>query len=121
PVLVREGPPIEGTWDRLRLEQVISNLLANAFKYAAGSPVELSVTREGPEAVLVITDKGPGIPEKDQARLFNRFERAAPMKHYGGLGLGLYVAREIVQAHGGSISMHSPPEGGARFTVRLPT
>ena len=121
PVLVREGAPIEGTWDRLRIEQVISNLLSNAFKHAAGSPVELSVTREGPEAVLVIHDKGPGIPEKDVARLFNRFERAAPMQHYGGLGLGLYVAREIVQAHGGSISVENPAEGGARFTVRLPT
>jgi len=121
PVLVREGPSIEGTWDRLRIEQVVSNLLSNAFKYAAGSPVELSVTREGPEAILVIADKGPGIPEKDLHRLFNRFERAAPMKHYGGLGLGLYVARQIVQAHGGSISVENPAEGGARFTVRLPT
>jgi PAS domain S-box-containing protein len=121
PVLVREGPAIEGTWDRLRIEQVISNLLANAFKYAAGSPVELAVMREGPEAVLVIQDKGPGIPETEVARLFHRFERAAPMKHYGGLGLGLYVARQIVEAHGGNISVENAPEGGARFTVRLPT
>ncbi|WNG54379.1 PAS domain S-box protein [Archangium gephyra] len=119
-LVVREGPPVEGTWDRLRIEQVISNLLSNAFKYAAGSQVELSVTREGAEAVLVVQDRGPGIPEKDMERLFNRFERAAPMKHYGGLGLGLYVAREIAQAHGGSISVENPPEGGARFTVRLP-
>ncbi|AKJ00042.1 hypothetical protein ATI61_104546 [Archangium gephyra] len=121
PVRVREGPPVEGTWDRLRLEQVLSNLLFNAFKYAAGSPVELSVSREGAEAVLVVQDGGPGIPEKDVARLFQRFERAAPMRHYGGLGLGLYVAREIVQAHGGRISVENPPEGGARFTARLPT
>jgi hypothetical protein len=120
PVLVREGPPVEGTWDRLRVEQVISNLLSNAFKYAAGSPVELSVSREGAEAVLVVGDRGPGIAEKDVARLFQRFERAAPMRHYGGLGLGLYVAREIVEAHGGRISVENPPEGGARFTVRLP-
>ncbi|MFE8605155.1 sensor histidine kinase [Archangium violaceum] len=119
-LVVREGPSVEGTWDRLRIEQVISNLLSNAFKYAAGSQVELSVTREGAEAVLVVQDRGPGIAEKDVERLFNRFERAAPMKHYGGLGLGLYVAREIVQAHGGRISMENPPEGGARFTVRLP-
>ncbi|OJT25105.1 hypothetical protein BO221_12055 [Archangium sp. Cb G35] len=120
PLRVREGPPVEGTWDRLRIEQVISNLLSNAFKYAAGSPVELSVSREGAEAVLEVQDRGPGIPEKDMERLFNRFERAAPMKHYGGLGLGLYVAREIVHAHGGRISVENPPEGGARFTVRLP-
>jgi PAS domain S-box-containing protein len=121
PLLVREGPPVEGTWDRLRIEQVISNLLSNAFKYAAGSPVELSVSREGAEAVLVVHDRGPGIPEQDVERLFQRFERAASMRHYGGLGLGLYVAREIVQAHGGRISVENPPEGGARFTVRLPT
>ena len=79
------------------------------------------MTREGTEAVLVIADKGPGIPEKDLSRLFNRFERAAPMKHYGGLGLGLYVTREIVEAQGGTISVENQAGGGARFTVRLPT
>jgi len=111
---------VEGTWDRLRIEQVIINLLSNAFKYAVGNPVEISVTRELSEVLLVITDKGPGIPEQALSRLFGRFERAAPMRHYGGLGLGLFVTREIVEAHGGTISVRNQPEGGARFTVRLP-
>jgi PAS domain S-box-containing protein len=120
-ILIRDGQPIEGTWDRLRIEQVVTNLLSNAFKYAAGSPVEVSMAREGSEAILVITDRGPGLPEKDMPRLFGRFERAASMRHYGGLGLGLYVCREIVEAHGGTISAENPPGGGARFTLRLPT
>ncbi|ATB33644.1 sensor histidine kinase [Melittangium boletus] len=111
---------VEGTWDRLRIEQVLINLLSNAFKYAMGSPVEISITRELSEAILVITDKGPGIPEQALSRLFGRFERAAPMRHHGGLGLGLFVTREIVEAHGGTISVKNQPEGGARFTVRLP-
>ncbi|WP_257453721.1 sensor histidine kinase [Archangium lipolyticum] len=120
-LLIRDGQPIEGTWDRLRIEQVLTNLLANAFKYAAGGPVELSMGREGSEALLIVTDSGPGLPEKDMPRLFGRFERAASINHYGGLGLGLYVCREIVQAHGGTISAENPPGGGARFTIRLPT
>ncbi|MFY0576368.1 sensor histidine kinase [Cystobacter fuscus] len=120
-LLVREAQPIEGTWDRLRIEQVITNLLSNSFKYAAGHPIELSMAREGGEVILVITDKGPGLPEKDMPRLFGRFERAAPMSHYGGLGLGLYVSREIVEAHGGIISADNLPDGGARFTIRMPT
>ncbi|WNG17026.1 PAS domain S-box protein [Cystobacter fuscus] len=120
-LLVREAPPIEGTWDRLRIEQVVTNLLSNSFKYAAGHPIEISMAREGAEAILVITDRGPGLPEKDMPRLFGRFERAAPMSHYGGLGLGLYVSREIVEAHGGIISADNLPDGGARFTIRMPT
>ncbi|EPX56213.1 PAS/PAC sensor hybrid histidine kinase [Cystobacter fuscus DSM 2262] len=120
-LLVQEAQPIEGTWDRLRIEQVVTNLLSNSFKYAAGHPIEISMAREGAEVILVITDKGPGLPEKDMPRLFGRFERAAPMSHYGGLGLGLYVSREIVEAHGGIISADNLPEGGARFTIRMPT
>ena len=120
PVRVQAVEPLEGRWDRLRTEQVVIHLLSNAFKYAAGGPVELSLAREGTEALLVITDSGPGLPEAALPRLFGRFERAAPVSHYGGLGLGLYVCREIVEGHGGSISAENAPGGGARFTVRLP-
>jgi PAS domain S-box-containing protein len=112
--------PIHGWWDRLRLEQVVLNLCANAFKYGAGKPVALSLSRADEQAVIEISDAGTGIPERDLARIFGRFERAASQRHYGGLGLGLYVSREIVEGHHGTISARNLPEGGARFTVKLP-
>jgi signal transduction histidine kinase len=96
------------------------NLLSNALKYGAAAPVEVRVAAEGSEAVLTVEDGGPGIPEDALSRIFGRFERAVPARHYGGLGLGLYVSREIVTAHGGSIAAQNVPGRGARFTVRLP-
>ncbi|HEX3904903.1 MAG TPA: PAS domain-containing sensor histidine kinase [Polyangia bacterium] len=111
---------IVGCWDRLRIEQVVMNLLSNAFKFGAGRPVTLSVSRDGDEATIELRDHGPGIPAGDLERIFERFERAAGLGNHSGLGLGLYVSREIVQAHGGSIAAQTLSDGGARFTVRLP-
>jgi PAS domain S-box-containing protein len=112
---------IVGTWDRLRVEQVVMNLLSNAFKYAPGAPVALSVSVDGGEAVIEVRDHGPGVPPRDFERIFERFERASPRQQGGaGLGLGLYVSRQIAQAHGGSITGRNLPEGGAVFVVRLP-
>jgi PAS domain S-box-containing protein len=111
---------VTGSWDRLRIEQVVLNLLSNAFKYGAGQPVVLTVSQERNEAVIEVRDHGPGVAEKDRGRIFERFERAASMRNHGGLGLGLYVSREIVRAHGGSIAARNVPDGGAAFTVRLP-
>lgn len=111
---------ILGSWDRLRIEQVLTNLLANALKYAAGTQVAVSLTREKETAILTVRDRGPGVPEAFLPRIFNRFERAASMQHYGGLGLGLYVVQEIVRAHNGRVSVHNLPDGGACFSVRLP-
>ena len=102
-----------GWWDRLRIEQVVTNLLANAFKYAAGSRVEVSVVSSEGEAVLSVQDHGPGIAAADVERIFGRFERAVSMRHYGGMGLGLYVTRQIVEAHGGAVEAANPPEEGA--------
>ncbi|HET6147531.1 MAG TPA: PAS domain-containing sensor histidine kinase [Polyangia bacterium] len=113
-------PVIEGRWDRLRVEQVVMNVLANAFKYGAGAPVDVSLSRDGDEAVIEIADHGPGIGEQDLERIFGRFERAAPRRHYGGLGLGLYVSREIVGALNGMISARNLAGGGAAFMIRLP-
>src|SRR6185369_9974982 len=107
-------------WDRQRIEQVVMSLVGNAFKYGAGQPVAVSVSRDHDHAIIEVADHGPGIAESDLARIFGRFERAASMRHYGGLGLGLYVSREIVEAEGGSITARNRAAGGACFTVRLP-
>jgi PAS domain S-box-containing protein len=116
----RLEPGVTGTWDRLRLEQVVTNLLANSFKYGAGGPVEISLKSDGAHAELMVCDSGPGIPEKDLARIFERFERAVSMRNYGGMGLGLYVTRQIVDAHGGTVEAHNRPAGGAVFIARVP-
>ena len=112
--------PIEGRWDRLRIEQVLMNLISNSIKYAAGQRIHVSVAGDGDSAVLEVRDHGPGVPETELPRVFERFERAASARHYGGMGLGLYVARQIAEAHGGAIMASNAPDGGACFTVRLP-
>ena len=119
-VTVRSEGSLEGTWDRLRIEQVITNLLTNALKYAAGTPVEIALAGNEREVTVTVSDAGPGIPESEWERIFRRFERAAPMRNFGGLGLGLYVARQIVEAHGGEIHLASGRPRGAHFVIRLP-
>jgi PAS domain S-box-containing protein len=109
-----------GHWDRLRIEQAIANLLTNAMKYGTGRPIRLSVSSEGGIAKMSIQDHGVGIAPEDQERIFNRFERAVSFKSFGGLGLGLYITRQIVEAHGGTISVESRLGDGATFIVRLP-
>jgi PAS domain S-box-containing protein len=111
---------ILGRWDRLRIEQVISNFLSNAIKYGRGKPIELSVSVERDEAVFSIQDYGIGIPKEDQSRIFNRYERAVSMYRFGGMGLGLYITYEIVRSHGGKISVQSEVGRGAKFTAYLP-
>ena len=119
--LLLETPgPIVGAWDRLRLEQALTNLLSNAIKYGAGKPVKVAVRQRGAEVVLDVRDHGPGIPTPDLNRIFERFERATSIRNYGGLGLGLYLIRAIVDAHGGSVTAENVAEGGARFEVTLP-
>ncbi|WP_164016796.1 PAS domain S-box protein [Pyxidicoccus trucidator] len=111
--------PVVGRWDRLRLEQVLLNLLTNAMKYGAGRPIRVEVTRQGDKALLLVADHGVGIPLESQARIFERFERAAS-RNYGGLGLGLFITRQLVEAHGGRIRVESEPGQGAAFIVELP-
>jgi len=112
--------PIEGRWDRLRIEQILTNLISNSIKYAAGGPIQVSAAQENEAAVLQVRDRGAGIPEAQLSRIFERFERAASARNHGGMGLGLYVARQIAEAHGGSIEAANLPGRGACFTVRLP-
>ncbi|WPB77461.1 MEDS domain-containing protein [Archangium violaceum] len=117
--VVADGP-VEGRWDRLRLEQVVTNLLSNALKYGAGRPVRVWVEGRPGQAVLVVRDEGIGIGPEHQERIFGKFERAVSGRHYGGLGLGLYITRQIVQALGGTIEVESEPGRGATFRVVLP-
>jgi PAS domain S-box-containing protein len=109
-----------GKWDTLRMQQVVSNLLGNAFKYAQGAPVEVALRRSGDRVVLTVRDQGPGIAAADRERIFERFERAVDPRHFGGLGLGLYITHEIVIGHGGTIRVEDAESGGARFVIELP-
>jgi len=111
---------VTGRWDRLRIEQVIANLLVNAIKYGGGQPVRLTVERADGAARLTVRDEGIGISTEDQERIFDRFERAVPVRSYGGMGLGLYIAQQIVDAHGGRIQVRSARGQGSTFTVDLP-
>ena len=119
-VTIEAPPTLVGQWDQLRIEQVITNLLANAIKYGAGKPIVIHVERTDGAAQLVVKDHGIGIEPEKVSRIFERFERAVSSRSYGGLGLGLYIARQIVEAHGGHISVASRPGEGSTFTIDLP-
>ena len=109
-----------GVWDRQRLEQVMTNLLSNALKYGGGRPVQVQARLDGSLARVVVRDEGIGISAEALPRIFEKFERAVSERHYGGLGLGLYITRQIVEALGGTIRVESVPKRGSTFTVELP-
>ncbi|WP_437301762.1 AAA family ATPase [Sorangium sp. So ce388] len=111
---------IVGFWDRARIDQIVTNLLANAMKFGAGKPVDIFVSEEAGTARLAVKDHGIGIDPARQEQIFERFGRAVSEWHYGGLGLGLYISRRIVDAHGGSIRVRSALGAGATFLVELP-
>jgi PAS domain S-box-containing protein len=114
------GESVRGYWDRLRISQVVTNLLANAVKYGGGNPVEIEYGPREDRASLVVRDHGIGIDPVDQPQIFERFERAVSSRNYGGLGLGLYIVKRIVEAHGGTVRVESTPGAGATFFVDLP-
>ncbi len=119
--LVVEAPqPVVGRFDRSRLEQVLMNLVGNALKYGEGKPVTVAVSAEAGRARLEVRDQGIGIPPESQKRIFERFHRASTARNYGGLGLGLWISRDIVEAHGGRIAVTSAPGSGSAFRVELP-
>lgn len=111
---------VVGCWDRLRLEQVATNLLSNAGKYGLGRPVRVVVEQGAELARLVVEDQGIGIARDAIERLFRPFERIGSVKAATGLGLGLYITAQIVRAHGGTIRVESDPGAGSRFIVELP-
>jgi signal transduction histidine kinase len=120
PIRLDASIPVRGRWDRLRLDQVITNLISNAIKYGRKNPIDLTVSRKDGTAVVSVRDYGIGIDAAAQSRIFERFERAVAGRNYGGFGLGLWIARQIVEAHQGKIRVESAPELGATFIVELP-
>ncbi|WP_224366223.1 sensor histidine kinase [Hyalangium versicolor] len=120
PLRLHSEGSVIGHWDRLRLEQVVTNLLGNALKFGGGKPIEVTVSGDEGMALLTVQDHGIGIPEDKLHRIFGRFERAVSSREYGGLGLGLYIVHEIVAALGGAIHVDSTPGVGTCFTVSLP-
>jgi signal transduction histidine kinase/CheY-like chemotaxis protein len=119
--VVSEVPrSIVGKWDRLRIEQVLTNLLSNAVKYAPGTTVTVTATVDGEMATLSVADQGIGVAPEDHDRIFGRFERAVSPRNFGGLGLGLFMARQIVEALGGAIEVVSAKGKGATFILKLP-
>jgi signal transduction histidine kinase len=114
-----EGDPIVGRWDRMRIDQIVSNLLSNALKYGENKPIEITVGREADRARLVVRDHGIGIAASDLPRIFERFERGAA-RHVGGFGLGLWIVRQVVEALGGTIAVESRVGSGSVFIVELP-
>ncbi|HET7825871.1 MAG TPA: ATP-binding protein [Anaeromyxobacter sp.] len=112
--------PAPCAFDAARIEQVVSNLLSNALKYGRGGPVRISAALDGTRARVEVEDRGIGIAPEDQERIFGRFERAVSGRQYSGLGLGLWIARRLVEAHGGRILVRSAPGEGSTFAVELP-
>ncbi len=122
-ISVRGSLPEPGCWDRLRVEQIVSNLVSNAIKYGEGKPVSILLKADQPRrrAILTVKDLGLGIEPSMQDKIFERFERAGISgKKIAGLGLGLYISRQLVEAHGGTIRVESEAGQGSTFIVELP-
>ncbi|NBD09845.1 sensor histidine kinase [Corallococcus silvisoli] len=120
PLELALGPEVRGQWDRLRLDQVLTNLMSNALKYGRGNPVRVSLAVEDGRARVRVRDGGIGIAKEHLPRLFHRFERAVSERNYGGFGLGLWIARQIVEAMGGRIEVDSVLGEGSTFRLELP-
>jgi signal transduction histidine kinase len=118
--LVVDVEPAIGHWDRVRVEQIATDLITSALRHGRGKPVEITVRRLDDVGVLTISDRRIAIDAKDQSRILDHSERAIPARKLGGLGLRLWIARRLVDAHGGSVSVENRPGDGSTFTVRLP-
>jgi len=120
PLTLELDRSLSARWDKRRMTQVLTNLVSNAVKYAPGAPLTMKASRDGALAVIEVVDQGPGIARGKQDLIFDRFERAGASPNAGGLGLGLFIARRIVEVHGGRIEVDSDLGRGARFVVRMP-
>lgn len=120
PVTLDLAAAVVGRWDRLRLDQILVNLLTNAQKYGEGRPIHVAMTERGGIVALAVRDRGIGIPAAEQERIFERFERGSAARNLGGIGLGLWIVRELASSLGGAVSVESAPGVGSTFTVTLP-
>ncbi len=111
---------VEGNWDRYRIEQVLTNLITNAIRYGKGKPIELTLKNTGSSAIISVRDHGDGIPKDFHQKIFDLFERGFSTRGMGGLGLGLYISKKIVNLHQGKIWVESEEGKGATFYVELP-
>ncbi len=121
PITVTAPNTLSGTWDRLALEQIIDNLVSNALKYGARTPIELSAETCGKQVRIQVRDHGNGIAVGDRERVFGRFERAVGRgERRSGFGVGLWVVCQLVQAMDGAVAVENAADGGALFTITLP-
>lgn len=120
PVLSIEMGEYFGEWDRERIEQVVNNLLNNALRYAKGKPVAVNLKKINNNVQIEVKDSGPGIAKEDFKSIFEKFERKIDANEVSGLGLGLFIVKEIVQAHHGEIWVESELGKGSSFFINLP-
>lgn len=118
--IIVHDTPSPGSWDRTRLEQILAQLVSNAIRFGAGQPVDVTISCNDECARVTVKDRGIGVAFDQQERIFGRFVRLAPTSQYGGLGLGLWTARVLAQAMGGSVRVDSSPGEGATFILDLP-
>ena len=119
-VTVKTEGAMTGEWDRFRVEQVVTNLLSNAMKYGEGKPIDISAVRSGDRAILKVVDHGIGIEPTMLGKIFDPFQRVVDARNYGGLGLGLHIAKTIIDGLAGTITVDSRLGAGSTFTVELP-
>lgn len=119
-VSVHMHTPVLVHWDSLRIEQVITNLMSNAFRYGNNSNIELLTYIEAENIIISVRDHGTGMSAAEQSKLFEKFKFESGHKECSGLGLGLYIANEIVKSHGGRLELKSEYGYGSTFTVKLP-
>jgi PAS domain S-box-containing protein len=121
PISVQLEPDrIEGTWDRLRIDEVVTNLVSNALRYGMEKPIAIGAAVNGDRVTITVRDEGIGISPENLDRIFERFERVTARSKGEGLGMGLWITKQIVEAHGGTVAVESEPEKGSTFTVQLP-